>query len=96
MEFIAWSELATYAGACVMVITITQFTKEFKFIKVIPTQLWSYFIALLTLYSAYYFTGQLTVSNSVLILFNAIIVALSANGGFEAVSKAFPKFFNKE
>ena len=29
----------------------------------------------------------------VLILFNGIIVALAANGGFEALSKMFPSLF---
>ena len=95
MEFIEWSELATYTGALVMVLIITQLTKELKFIKSVPTQIWSYLIALAVLYPAYYFTGQLTASNAVLILLNSVIVALSANGGFDALTKAFPKLFNK-
>lgn len=95
MEFIEWTELATCTGALVMVLIITQLTKELKFIKSVPTQIWSYLIALAVLYPAYYFTGQLTASNAVLILFNSVIVALSANGGFDALTKVFPKLFNK-
>ena len=96
MEFIEWSELATYTGALVMVLIITQLTKELTIVKSIPTQIWSYFIALAILYPAYYFTGQLTASNAVLILFNSVIVALSANGGFDALTRAFPNLLNKE
>lgn len=95
MEFVEWTELATYTGTLVMVLIITQLTKELKFIKTIPTQLWSYLISLAVLYPSYFFTGQLTASNAVLILFNSVIVALSANGGFEAIAKAFPNLLKK-
>lgn len=95
MEFIEWSALATYAGALAMVIVVTQFTKDFKIIKSIPTQLWSYLIALAVLYLANYFTNKLTISNAILILFNGMIVALSANGGFDALNEAFPSIFKK-
>lgn len=96
MKFVNWTELATYAGALAMVLIITQATKNFKIIKKIPTQLWSYLIAILVLYPAYFFTDQLTLSNGILILFNGIIVALAANGGFEALKKAFPNLFKSE
>ena len=96
MEFITWTELATYTGALAMVIAITQLTKDIKFIKSIPTQLWSYVVSLIILYPAYFFTGQLTASNAILILFNSAVVALAANGGFDALAKAFPKVFGKE
>lgn len=96
MEFITWTELATYSGALAMVLIITQLTKEIKIIKSIPTQLWSYIVSLIILYPAHFFIGQLNASNAVLILFHGAIVALAANGGFEALSKAFPKIFIKE
>lgn len=94
MEFVSWSILGTYAGALAMVITVTQFTKEIKIIKKIPTQIWSYMISLAVLYPAYFFCGNLDISNAVLILFNGIIVALAANGGFDALSNAFPSLFS--
>lgn len=89
MEFTTWPILATYAGALGMVLVITQLTKSIGFIKKIPTQLWSYVIALIILYLAHYFTGQLDWSNAVLILFNAAIVALASNGGFEAMNRIY-------
>ena len=79
-----------------MVLLITQLTKNLTFVKKIPTQIWSYIIALAILYPAYFFTGQLTVSNAVLILFNGMIIALAANGGFEAINKAFSSIVKKE
>ena len=91
--FVTWDMLATYAGALAMVLIVTQFTKNLSFIAKIPTQVWSYIVALLVLYPANYFIGALTIETAVLILFNGIIVALAAYGGFEALSKAFPGLF---
>ena len=96
MEFYDWTTLASYAGSLGMVLIITQFTKEIKIIKRIPTQLWSYIVAVFILSISYYFTGRLNWSNAVLIMFNAMVVALSANGGFEFVSKTFPGLFDKD
>ena len=94
MECVSWSMLGTYAGALAMVITVTQFTKEIKVIKKIPTQIWSYLISLCVLYPAYFFSGILNISNAVLILFNGIIVAFASNGGFEVLAKSFPSLFD--
>lgn len=88
MQFVNWSMLATYAGALAMVMIITQFTKGLKLIEKMPTQVWSYVVALAILYPAYFFTGQLTMETAALILFNGIIVALAANGGYDALNKA--------
>lgn len=96
MEFVEWAGLTTYAGALAMVIVLTQITKSLNCIKKIPTQIWSYILSLSVLYLAYFFTGQLNLSNAVLILFNGMIVALAANGGFAALVKAFPNLFNNE
>ena len=93
MEFVTWEMLATHAGALAMVLIVTQFTKNLSFIAKIPTQVWSYIVALLVLYPANYFIGVLNIETAVLILFNGIIVALAANGGFDALSKMFPGLF---
>ena len=89
MEFVTWELLGTYAGATAMVGVITQMTKNIKFISAIPTQLWAYITSLVTLLCANYFLGQLTVENAVLLLFNAGLVSLAANGGYEALGKLF-------
>lgn len=87
MEFVTWAGLATYGGALAMVMLIVQFTKGIIIFDRLPTQLWSYIVALVVLYAANFFTGQLTAENAVLILFNAAIVALAANGGYSAIKK---------
>ena len=96
MDFMSWTTLTTYTGAMTMVLIITQLTKGLKILNKLPTQLWSYIVALAVLYTAYYFAGLLTVSNAVLILLNGMIVALSANGGFETLARAFPAMFGKQ
>lgn len=94
MEFVSWELLGSYAGAMAMVGVITQLTKNIKFISAIPTQIWSYILSLIVMYTANFFLGQLTLSNAILILFNAGLVSLSANGGYEGIAKLFGK--NKE
>ena len=89
MEFVTWELLGTYAGAMAMVGIITQLTKNVKFISKLPTQIWSYILALVVMYAANFFLGQLTLSNGVLILFNAGIVSLAANGGYDSVTRMF-------
>ena len=89
MEFVSWKMLGTFAGSLSMVVLITQFTKELKFIKKIPTQLWSYIIAVIIMFPAYFFTGRLTLDSAILIPVNAVLVALAANGGFDAIEKIF-------
>lgn len=87
-EFITWALLATYAGAVAMTALVVQFTKNAvdKLLH-IPTQLYSYIVALAVLYAAYFFTGQLTISSAVLLLFNGVIVAVASNGAYEGVSR---------
>lgn len=87
MEFVTWAGLSTYAGALAMVMLIVQFTKGITIIDRMPTQLWSYIVALVVLYAANFFTGQLTAETAALILFNAAIVALAANGGYNAIKR---------
>ena len=86
-DFVSWDVLATYAGAVAMVNVLTQATKGIVGISKIPTQLWSYALALLVLYCAFFFTGALTTSNAVLILFNGFLVSLTANGVFEGIQR---------
>ncbi len=86
-DFLNWDILATYAGALSMVGALTQLTKNIPFIKKIPTQLWSYILSLLVLFPATLFVSGLDLHSSLLIFFNAAIVSLAANGGFNAIKK---------
>ena len=48
-QFLTWEMLGTYAGTLGMVLILTQLTKELSFIQRIPTQLYSYLVALVVM-----------------------------------------------
>ena len=87
MEFFDWSLLGSYAGAALAVAVLTQITKEIPGIVKIPTQLWSYVLALVTLLLALIFGPGFSAPGAVLALFNAALVSLAANGGYAAVER---------
>lgn len=86
-QFFTWSLLATFAGCATATAVITQFVKETKPLKNVATQWVSYGIALVLLFAATYFTGGLTVPVAALIPFNAILIALAANGAYSAITR---------
>ncbi|HEX2986338.1 MAG TPA: hypothetical protein VHO71_05940 [Caproiciproducens sp.] len=87
-QFFSWNVLASLTGCAAATAIVTQFLKSLPFISKIPTQWVSYIIALILLLGATFFTGALNWSSAALIPFDAIIVALSANGAFSAVKRA--------
>ena len=87
MELFNWNLLGSYAGSVFAVAVLTQITKGIPFIKRIPTQLWSYALALATLLVTAAFGSGLTSQGAVLALINAALVSLSSNGGYAAVTR---------
>ena len=87
MDLFNWSLLGSYAGSVFAVGVLTQITKGIPGIKRLPTQLWSYALALVTLLLAMAFGPGFTAQGTVLAFFNAALVSLSANGGYLAVSR---------
>lgn len=87
MEFFDWNNLGSYAGAALAVAVLTQITKGIPGVSRIPTQLWSYLLSFVTLALSNVFGGSFEPRNLVLAVFNAAIVSLAANGGFEAVNR---------
>ncbi|MEA4970495.1 MAG: hypothetical protein VB051_08215 [Candidatus Pelethousia sp.] len=85
-NFFTWAMLGTYAGAVLATSLITQFFKEMSFIARIPTRVFSYFVALVVLLGAAYFGCCWSLADGVLCLFNAVIVSLAANGGYDTVT----------
>lgn len=85
-EFFAWSTLVTFTGCAAATGIITQFLKNT--FQRLPTQWLSYFIAVVILYAATYFTGGMTFSAAAAIPLNAVLVALSSNGAYSAVIRA--------
>lgn len=87
MEFFDWNMLGTYAGAVMAVGVITEITKEIPGIKKIPTLAWSYILSLIVLLAAMLFGTGFTAEAAGLAVFNAAVVSLAANGGYEAIQR---------
>lgn len=80
----SWEQLATIAGATLATLLIVQLLKlPLDKVWKIPTRIFAYFIALIVLLVATYFTSGLTWSNGLLDAVNAVIVALAAMGAYE-------------
>ncbi len=86
-EFFTWAALGTCAGATLVVTLITQLLKEVPGIQKMPTRLFSYGVAVVVLFLAAVFSGNLTVDNAVLCFINGVVVSLASNGAFDAVAK---------
>lgn len=84
-QFLTWEMLGTYSGTLGMVLILTQLTKSLPGIRRVPTQLYSYLIALIVMTVTAIFGGRTAASDFVLLIFNAAVVALSANGGYDAM-----------
>lgn len=80
-----WAQIGTFAGATVVTLAIVQLAK-FPLDKVwkIPTRFLVYCVALVLSIGAKYFTGGLTMSDLSLQAINAVFIAASAMGTYEA------------
>lgn len=87
MEFFDWTVLGTFAGAVFAVAILTQITKGIPGISKIPTQVWSYILALVVLIGAQAFTEGISAASAGLAVVNAAMVSLAANGGYAAVER---------
>lgn len=87
MELFTWDYLSTAAGATAATALFTQFIKNLSFLEKLNNQLISYVVAVVVMFSSSFFTNTLTVSNAVLVFFNAVIVMLAANGAYNTLSK---------
>lgn len=87
-EFLTWEVLGSYAGAIAFTTIFVQFTKSWidKLIK-IPTTLYTYIIALIIIMCADLFVGDISLSNTVLNIFNAVLVAIVSSGGNDLLGK---------
>jgi hypothetical protein len=97
MEYITnWETISTNAGAITAVLLLTQITKNIPGIQKLPTQLWSFILSFAVLLAAAYFTSGLDASSIGLIIFNAIIVSLATNGGYEIFSRSADAYTDEE
>jgi hypothetical protein len=92
-EYFTWEYLGSLAGAVAVIVLLIQFMKmplDNLVIKLfgnearLPTRLAVWLLAVIILITASYFTGNLTVNTAILALFNAILVAWTAMGAYEA------------
>lgn len=90
-QFLTWEMLGTYSGTLGMVLILTQLTKGLPGIQRVPTQLYSYLIALIVMTVTAIFGGRTAASDFVLLIFNAAVVALSANGGYDAMVRVMER-----
>ena len=85
-RFFTWGDLATYGGAVMAVLIITEFTKDLPCIRRIPTRLWAYLVALVLLTAATVFTADsLRAEDVLLCLVNGVVVAMAAVGSYHSV-----------
>lgn len=89
-NFFDWGMLGTFAGAAAATGIVTQAVKGI--FQKIPTQIVSYVIAVVILGLATADTGGASDwTGWALVPLNAVVVSLSANGGFDAVKRAQKK-----
>ena len=83
-NYVTWEVLASFAGATTITAVLTQLLKDsaYKYLK-IPVRLLSYLIALVVILLSLFFTTGLNASVVVLSVFNALIVSLASNGGYD-------------
>ena len=85
---VSWEQLATIGGAAMATMLIVQLLKlPLDKVWKIPTRIIVFVIAFAVLILATYFTQGLTWNTALLTVINAVIVALTAMGGYELTFK---------
>lgn len=85
---VTWEQLATIGGAALATLLIVQLLKlPLDKVWKIPTRIVVFFIALVVLMLATYFTQGLTANTALLTVINSVIVALTAMGAYELTFK---------
>lgn len=85
---VTWAQLATIGGAAMATMLIVQLLKlPLDKVWKIPTRIIVFVIAFVVLILATYFTQGLTWDTALLTVINAVIVALTAMGGYELTFK---------
>ena len=85
---VSWEQLATIGGAAMATMLIVQLLKlPLDKVWKIPTRIIVFVIAFVVLILATYFTQGLTWNTALLTMINAVIVALTAMGGYELTFK---------
>ncbi|MCM0650511.1 hypothetical protein NBE98_19280 [Clostridium swellfunianum] len=84
-KFVTLDYLGTFAGMVAAVVLITQFTKELidKFAKNLPTKYVVFVYSLIILIAYQLMTNTFEFSRLLLTIINAILLTMTAQGGYE-------------
>lgn len=94
---VTWEQLATIGGAALATMLIVQLLKlPLDKVWKIPTRIIVFFIAFIVLILATYFTDGLSWNTALLTIINAVIVALTAMGGYELTFAKLEKLKAKQ
>ena len=89
-DFFSWELLATFAGASIGTLIITQALKGVNILNKIPSQGLSYIVALCLLALGTAAAGSAGDWHDwAIIPFNAVLVSLASNGEFDGVKRIF-------
>jgi hypothetical protein len=87
MELFTWAFLATFAGCAAATAGLVQLLKGVKPFSLISTQIFSYIVAVIVFNVAALALSTWDWPTFGMAFFNALLVALSSNGVYSAVSK---------
>lgn len=82
-DFLTLEYLSTYVGTVVVTMLIVQFSKELPGVKKIPTKYFTFLVAFFNIVICSVLTGHFILSNLYLMLINAMLVCLTATGGYD-------------
>lgn len=93
--FFTWEYLLSFAGCVLATGLLTQGVKQI--LPRIPSQVISYVIALAVMVVGQIVTGAMTGWDMIALdVINAMVISLSANGGYDAVAAAAQKMRDNE
>lgn len=92
-KFISIDYLSTFVGMVAVVVLITQFTKELidKVVKWVPTKYVVFAYSLIVYVGYQLMTSNFKVSEILLTVINAMLLTMTAQGGYEWVVKPLEK-----
>lgn len=79
-QFLMWSNLLEFGTVSMIVFTIVNFTKELKFLKLIPTKYLSWMIAFVLILLVNIHQSTFAIWDILLYMISAIFISLSSNG----------------
>ena len=89
-DFVTWAGLGSYAGAVTITTIVTQFLKKIPGVSKMNSQLLAFIVAVLILEASAVFSGGWQFETGVLSLVNGVVVALAANGTYDAIHESKP------